>query len=244
MNPAFSYLVIALLLNISVCGFGQNACHLESVVIKNNGWELKGDLMLVTNKTNQPIVLMLNKANGDRKVYKALATRLAEKGISSLRMDLRGHGESINRGKFIPFDSINNSTLGMDSSYMDIIAVHNYLLTLKQIDKTRIGIVGASYSGEEMMIASRKFRMAKSYIALSPGSFSDESIVSVDSCLTPMLFIKSNDERSMQGFEADLFLKSKKAKLMIVAGKFHATDILEAFPEMNALLAAWLKSNL
>jgi hypothetical protein len=86
--------------------------------------------------------------------------------------------------------------------------------------------------------------MAKSYVALSPGSFSAESIANIDTGLTPMLFIKSNDERSMQGFEADVFLKSKNARVLIVSGKFHTTDILQTFPEINTLIADWFKSNL
>ena len=245
MKGIYSYLIMLAIIHSCFYGAAQRPKHRENLVtIMNNGWQLKGDLILVSGKSKSPVVLLFNKANGDRKVYKELAAQLANDGISSLRIDLRGHGESINKGKFIPFDSLNNLKLDLDNGYTDIIAAHKYLLTIKQIDSNRIGMVGASYSGEDMMVASRNFKMVKMYVALSPGSFSAASISTIDSCLTPFLFIKSNDERSMQGFEKELFLKSKKAKVMTVPGKIHATDILQTYPEMNGFIADWFKSQL
>ncbi len=244
MRRAYSYLLMAVIVNIHAPCFSQDLKQIESVVtIFNEGWQLKGDLILV-HSSNSPVVIMLNKANGDRKVYKDLAVELASKGISSFRLDLRGHGESTNKGRFIPFDSLNNSKLGLENGYTDIIAAHSYLLSLKRIDSNRIGVVGASYSGEEMMLASRNFKKAKTYVALSPGSFSAESISTIDSFFSPILFIKSSDERSMKGFETDIFSKSKKANIFVVSGKSHATDILVAYPEINTLIADWFKNHL
>ncbi len=243
MQKICKYLITGIIINISISTFAQTINYVENkIVIENQGWRLKGDLILVKSKIKFPIVLLLNKANGDRGVYGFLAKQLADIGISSLRIDLRGHGESINRGKFVPFDSLNNAKIVLDSGYTDIIAAYKYLTSLIEIDSNRIGIVGASYSGEDMMIAARKYKYAKCYIALSPGSFSDESLLVIDSCTTPILFIKSNEERSMQGFEKEVFLKSKRAEFLIVAGKNHATDILISYPETNMLIANWFKS--
>ena len=236
---------LVLLFNIYDKGAAQKIAYAEKKIIITNGdWQLKGNLLLVHNGKKSPIVLMLNKANGDRTVYENLSKQLAEKQISSLRIDLRGHGESINKGKFIPFDSANNSLLDMENTYTDIIEIQKYILSIPDIDTTKVGIVGASYSGEEMMIASRKFRYAKSYIALSPGSFSDESISCIDSLKTSMLFIKSYEERSMKEFENDLFSKAKNAKIIIVAGKAHATDLLITYPDLNAIIANWFVNHL
>lgn len=241
-----SYFVISLLFcGISISCFSQKVKYIEhEVAIVNDGWHLKGNLNLIQSKEKSPIVLLLNKANGDRKVYEFLASKLAERNISSLRIDLRGHGESTNKGKFIPFDSLNNINLNLENGYTDIIAVYKFLLTIKEVDSNRIGIVGASYSGEEMMIASRKFKYAKSYIALSPGSFSNESILNIDSIKTNTLFIKSYEEKSMQGFEVDVFSKSRKAQIFVVAGKIHATDILTIYPDINFLIVDWLANHL
>jgi len=216
----------------------------KTVTIKNQGWELRGDLLLVKTKTNAPVVLMLNKANGNRKPYQMLAKLLAARNISSLRLDLRAEGESINKGKFIPFDSVNNKKIDLEETYTDIIAAEKYLLGIRSLDSQKFAIVGASYSGEEMMIASRKFRAAECYIALSPGSFSNESIMKIDSSKANILFLKSMDEKSMQGFEKIVFSATKRAQVLIVPGAMHATDILDSYPDISLFLADWLHSHL
>ena len=243
MNSSIQTIVFFLL--IAVSAYTQKTNYSEKgVIIQNDGWELKGDLTLVQSNTKTPIVLMLNKANGNRGAYELLANLLAENNISSLRLDLRGHGESINKGKFVPFDSVNNSKINLDGTYTDIIAAHKYLLSIKQVDTNKIGIIGASYSGENMLVSARKFKRAKCYLALSPGSFSNESIDSIDSYGTSVLFIKSIEEKSMQGFEEKLFANSKKAQVLIVPGKSHATDILLAYPEISEMIADWLHRHL
>ncbi len=245
MKYLFYFILSVLIFDTSIsCSAQKVKYNDEEVTIVNDGWQLKGNLILMQSKEKFPIVLLLNKANGDRKAYEFLAGKLAQRNISSLRIDLRGHGESTNKGRFIPFDSLNNINLNLENGYTDIIAVYKYLLSLAEIDSNRIGIVGASYSGEQMMIASRKFKYAKSYIVLSPGSFSDESILEIDSIKTNTLFIKSYEEKSMQGFEADVFAKSRKAQIYVVAGKIHATDILLAYPNVNFLIADWLANYL
>jgi dienelactone hydrolase len=235
LKPLLCLLALLALCNLSLAQ-KQHFTERE-ISIYNEGWNLKGDLLKAKSKS--PIVVLLNKANGNRQVYKQLAQLLKQKGIASLRIDLRGHGESINLGKFIPFDSANNSKIHLENTYSDIIAIHTFLLTL-EIDANKIAFIGASYSAEAMMEAARYFKTAFAYVALSPGSFSSASISSLDSLKTPMLFIKSMDEKSMQGFENDVYAKSSKAKFFIVAGKNHATDILINYPEVAELICDWL----
>ena len=75
------------------------------VVLASDGWRLVGDLLLPTMEHPAPAVLMLNKADGTRAAYEGLARLLAERGIASLRIDLRAHGESTNLGRFVPGDA-------------------------------------------------------------------------------------------------------------------------------------------
>ena len=69
------------------------------VVIESRGWQLIGDLCIPGSEKRCPAVLLLNKAAGDRTVYDELARQLAARGIASLRLDLPGHGESVNLGR-------------------------------------------------------------------------------------------------------------------------------------------------
>jgi dienelactone hydrolase len=217
----------------------------QTITLENDGWKIVGDLLIPKSESPVPAVILLNKANGDRKVYENLAKHLAEKGIASFRVDLRAHGESINKGKFgPPFDEKMRSLLvGSDR---DVTNAFNYLKAKPEIDAKRIGFVGGSYSGEQMVVAARNSgEYGKAYVALSPGSFSDESIESIDEKQIPFFFIKSVVELP---FFKELFLaireKSKTAQILEVSGDKHATEILEEHPELVEIIAVWFKAKL
>ena len=88
-------LISCLLLSCQAADKQENQIKEVRVVIENQGWKLVGDLCLPPSEKSLPVVLMLNKADGDRTVYKGLAEQLAERGFASLRLDLRGHGEIV-----------------------------------------------------------------------------------------------------------------------------------------------------
>jgi dienelactone hydrolase len=216
----------------------------KRVVIDSNGWRIVGDLLMPKSKRPVPAVILLNKAAGDRGAYERLARHLAESGIASLRVDLRGHGESINKGKFVPGSQDALSLIG--GSDEDVTAAFRYLKTVAGIDTQKIGFVGASYSGEEMAVSARKYGYGKAYVALSPGSFSEESMDLIDRSGVPWLFVKSTEERarSLKDFSLLLRQKSRTAQIMEVVGTEHATDILSAHLELAEMIAIWFKYHL
>jgi dienelactone hydrolase len=186
-----------------------------------------------------PVVLMLNKAMGDRTVYKELADALFEKGIASLRLDLPGHGESVNLGKFVPGKE-ERSPMIWDAE-KGIIAAHQYLKNSRELDSNKICIIGASYSGEEMAEAGRVKGYAKAYVAFSPGSFTDKSIHDIDSSRVSWLFVVSNNERYLKGVTASVQVSSRTAELMIMPGAAHASDILINNPGLVMRIAIWIE---
>ena len=185
----------------------------KRIKLNSDGWEIVGDLRIPKSKKPVPAVILLNKIYDNRRVYEGLAEQLEKRGIASFRVDLRAHGESINKGKFgPPFDAKMHSLLvGTDK---DITVVSKYLRAHPKIDAERIGFVGASYSGEHMAESARKGKYGKAYVALSPGDFSDKSIEAIDQSKIPWFFIRSVNERA---FFNELFTairqKSKTARI-------------------------------
>lgn len=211
------------------------------IVIDSRGWQLVGDLRLPRSEAPLPAVLMLNKAAGDRTVYTELADHLAARGIASLRLDLPGHGESTNLGRFIPgeTDSLARESMIWQSD-IDVTAAHEYLKAHARIDANSIGMIGGSYSGEEVAEAGRARGYAQAYVVLSPGSFSEASVRGIDSSGVAWLYIVSKKGRFLQEITASVQAESETVEMVIVPGAEHATNILHAHRGIAERIAVWL----
>jgi len=217
----------------------------ERVVVKSDGWELVGDLRIPVGNATGAAVLMLNKAAGSRDSYVALSEELAKRGIASLRLDLRAHGESTNLGKFEPETATDEDRETIIwNAEVDVVAAHRYLQSHAAIDADRIAIVGASYSGEEMAEAGRNTSYAAAYVALSPGSFSPESIEAMDESGASWLFIVSKYERYLSEIVANVHEKTRTVEILYLPGEQHATRILDHRPDMAERITVWLEDAL
>jgi dienelactone hydrolase len=208
------------------------------VVIESEGWHLVGDLALPEDGARGPAVLLLNQAAGNRTAYTELARVLAARGVASLRLDLRGHGESTNLGHFNPGEHARDPMIW--DAEQDVLAAHDYLAEHTQVAEGRIAVLGASYSGEEMAEAGREEGYAAAYVALSPGSFSAASITGIDASGVPWLFIASREERFLQEITAAVQVESTTAEVVLLPGVAHASDLLDAHPELAERIADWL----
>jgi len=195
----------------------------STVIVESDGWRLAGNLRLPED-TGEPVpaVVLLHGAARNREAYSELALQLASRGIASLRLDLRAHGESTNRGRFAPGEE--GALALLEGTPRDVVAAHRYFETLGRIDAARIAFVGASYSGEAMAEAGRIHRKGRAYVALSPGSLSDESIAEIDPSGIPWLYVRSRDEiRVTEVTEA--VQRNSHAEIWIVPGSGHGSDL-------------------
>lgn len=218
---------------------GQVASEPSSrVEISNEGWVLAGDFRLPSGAPPYPAVLMLNQAAGSRGAYANLAALLAQRGIATLSLDLRGHGESTNLGRFIPGESPRDPLIW--DAEADIVAAQKYLASDVRIDGESLGVVGASYSGEEAAEAGLLHGYATAYVLLSPGSLSERSIQAIDTSDVPWLFISARDDRFLTQVTSDVQTKATSAKVIIIPGSDHATDMLVDRADLVERIANWL----
>ena len=136
--------LLSLFLLCHACLFQQAAAQASDaeetrIVVESGGWELVGDLRLPVSDVPVPAVLMFNQAAGNRAVYADLARHLADRGIASLRLDLRGHGESTNLGRFVPGQHRRDPLIW--DAEVDVRAAHRYLATQANIDGDRVGLM-------------------------------------------------------------------------------------------------------
>ena len=184
----------------------------------------------------------MNQAAGDRLPYAELARHLSDRGIGSLRIDLRGHGESVNQGRFIPGRSRRDSMIW--DAEVDVAAALEFMRSHPGVNGASIGLIGASYSGEEAAEAARNGYAASVYVFLSPGSFSDESVWSVDSLDVPWLFVSARDDRHLADISAAVAQHGQNAEITLLPGSSHATDLLAEYPDLPERIAVWLAERL
>lgn len=207
-----------------------------------DGWILNGDLLVPSANRPRPAVLLLHGAAKTRARHDVTARELAARGIASLRLDLRAHGTSTNKGMFQqPWDDHLHL---LDGTERDIVAALEMLAADPRIDAGRIGVVSASYSGEFAAKAAAISDIDKAHASLAPGSFSEESIRAIDPSGKAWFFIRA--EREFDFFD-EIFAsiaENSKAEVLVLPGDAHADGLLQAHPPLARRLAAWFESKL
>jgi pimeloyl-ACP methyl ester carboxylesterase len=234
-------LVMIVLVPKSLSAQADPGSETDRVVIENESWRLVGDLRLPASSFPVPIVLLLNEAAGDRRSYAGLAEQLASRGVASLRLDLRGHGESTNLGRFEPGASPRDPLIWDAES--DVAAAYRYLVALDMIDPSRIGVVGASYSGEEAAEAGRLIGHAALYVLLSPGSLSNTTIAAMEGSGVPWFFVSAQDDPFLRDITVSVRELAPSTELVTVPGVAHGTALLHDETLMERI-AEWITQTL
>lgn len=225
----------------------RQSFSVEAVQIESDGWRLVADWRAPLMSCNAPAVLLLHNAIGDRKQAASLAKALQNRGIASLSLVLRGHGESTNLGKFQePYSEYRHLNA---KAYRDIVAGLNWIATQRSRGIGKVGVVGASYSGEQTALAVREGAKADAYVMLSPGNFSERSVTMVSKAAAPWLFVRTEEE--VQGAKpfvdrvfAALQENAPDIEVLIYPGEGHAMTLLESRPEAISAIADWLSAKL
>ena len=224
------------------------------IEIDSEGWTLIGDLTAPATEPLTAFALLFHKAAGDRKPYVTMAEAMAAKGIASLRIDLRGHGDSINLGAFNPeigryLDEddpaiVRNFAL-IGAGDQDIVSIMRWLEKQPRFAELPLIVVGSSYTGEEMVEAAAATQFADIYVALSPGSFSDESIAAIDPSDVPWLFVRAEVELPFfPGLFSAIREGSESAEIWLLPGEGHATDLFDHNPQLHLRLIDWIAERL
>jgi dienelactone hydrolase len=250
MSNVRKSMIFALLLTAMMSAHGDDT----RIEIDSDGWTLIGDLTTPEAEPATAFALLLHKAAGDRKPYVTMAEAMAARGIASLRIDLRGHGDSINLGAFDPqigryFDEndpavVRNFAL-IRAADQDIVSIMRWLEKQPRFAELPLIVIGSSYTGEEMVEAAAQTQFADVYVALSPGSFSEESIAAIDPSDVPWLFVRAEVEMP---FFPDLFSAiregSDTAEIWLLPGEGHATDLFDHNPQLHLRLIDWITERL
>ncbi|HSC26524.1 MAG TPA: dienelactone hydrolase family protein [Vicinamibacterales bacterium] len=233
---------------IATTGTDDTASVDRTVVLNIDDWELHGAWRAPAGSCRHPAALLLHNAAGSRAEHQALAEALLGRGVASLALDLRGHGESINLGRFEP-PYPEHLHINADA-YRDIIGALRWLGENDNVDAGRLAVLGASYSGEAAAIAFREGARAQAYVMMSPGDFSDESIAMIDGSGAAWLFVRTGEEgqpstkAAIDEIHEGLSQHARTAESKVYPGTGHATRILTMNPESVTDIADWIAQRL
>ncbi len=212
------------------------------VEIQSGEWVIVGTLRVPEAAEPAPLVILCHTMwGGNRSQFDSLAQVLAAHGVASLRIDLRGHGESTNRGKLERPDINPAIVFG---AWPDVIAAHRYAESLEGVDPARIGFLGASYSGETVARAGREYTFGKAYVILASGLFSPESMVYMERSGVPWWHVVAEDDHTWAPTMTALVAQRGYAKVTTYPTGGHATELLSTQPELAGELARWFAETL
>lgn len=247
-------IVLATLLVNTAPGISAQTTADRPLSIESEGWTLRGDLEIPASQPTRAFAVLLHKAAGNRTAYSKMAATLAHSGIASLRIDLRGHGDSTNKGAFDPeisryFDRDDPAVVAnfelIRAGDKDIVAVMQWLEGQSDYADLPLIMMGSSYTGEEMAEAGAAVGYADIYVALAPGNFSEDSISAIDGSGAPWLFVRAEIELPFFPalFEA-IREGSETAEIWVLPGEGHATDLFDENPELPQQLLDWIDNHL
>jgi dienelactone hydrolase len=122
-----------------------------------------GVMLMATNfHGRRPVVIALHGTGGSKNNMLALCRKLASTGFIAVAIEGRYHGERIKSGKgtteyndaiFRAWQGSGEHPLYYDTVW-DVMRLVDYLLTRKDVDRSRIGLIGISKGGIETYLAA------------------------------------------------------------------------------------------
>lgn len=162
-------------------------------------------------------VILLHQYSNNKESYLILQDALLTAGISSIAIDFRGHGKS--EGKFLDFTDTD-----FQSMILDVKEAHKFL---KNKNKKRIGIIGASIGANTAINFCQNADEIKACIALSPGIIYHGIQTIRKKPKAKIMIIVSKDD--VYSYESSIELQQNlNAKLIEHPNKAHGVYLLNS----------------
>jgi dienelactone hydrolase len=191
-----------------------------------------------------PGVLLLHQCNRDRKVWNDLAVLLAASGIHVLTFDYRGYGESGgDRFRTLPRDKRDAMAQHWPG---DIDAAFQYLLNQPGVDKTRIGVGGASCGVDNAVQTARRHPDVKALMLLSGTTDEAGRAFLEASGALPVFIAASADDGDILPYMSWLvsFSHNERSALIAYKAAGHGADMFKVEPKLPQLISGFFGQTL
>ncbi len=174
-----------------------------------DGFTIHGTLtMPATGPRKHPVVILAHQFHNNRDGWAPLAERLQARGIATLALDLRGHGESADKAKVSDDFMASAKAVGFDKIPDDLAQAAQWVRHQKGIDGRRVGLAGSSIGAFSVLMAEGQIR-PQATLALSPAgemAFGDKALDLAKASLAKggatLIFASNGDKGAAANAEA------------------------------------------
>lgn len=230
-------------------GSSTPAPAVQTVTIDSpDGLNLVGTLF-ESSKPNSPALLLLHQWQSDRHSYDEFAKRMHAKEFTVLAIDGRGFGESTKKTDGTSV-SAGRTDAEVKAMLGDIDAAISFLKKQKNVDTTKIGIVGASYGSSLAIIYAADHPEMKSVVLLSPGlnyfgNMQTEPAIKKYGDRALLMIAAEDDKESADAVrELKKAGASEKYQTQVFANGGHGTGIFQAKVGLEESLENFLTASL
>lgn len=212
---------------------------------------LEADYYLGTEKNGG--VIVLHDCKNDRRRYKNVADNLAKQGLSTLLIDFRGYGNSVEEGysrEQIQKDSPDivsyQSSMALLTTYWqgDLLAAYQFLES-KLTENKDIAIVASGCSGAYAVALAEKI-LLKSMVLITPKmTYSDKekykNLIDI-----PSYFVTSSRDQESYQIAQELFSWNgdQRSKIQTFKGDRYSHQLVNQKKYLLEDIAHWIKSTM
>jgi alpha-beta hydrolase superfamily lysophospholipase len=201
-----------------------------------DGVALAGSWRPLVERPGAPAVLLVHDFSRDRRDWDSLAGAFAARGLATLAIDLRAHGESTKK---------NGAVLKISPRQMsdpagfprDVEAACAWLRT----KATKVGVVGLSLGGNLAVLATARGWAGAAVVISSNADRLEPLAGGKPAAARSTLFIASEQApQRAASAKALLAAAAEPRKLLLVPGAAHNLVLLEEHPEAMEAMLDWL----
>lgn len=218
----------------------------EEAASEEEGTAAKPKVKIKRAKVQYPLVILLHSLSSSRWEWKEYPRHLLNAGYAVLAIDMRGHGESVYKGKTLnvwrQFDDASWQKLADDPQvFLDHIAQQP---DFNMVNTHSVGIIGASLGANVgVNYASKHPQTVKALVLLSPGLeyHGIETFTPLTHYENPVYFLASSDDAYSADSVKRLYkfaLGKKKIKIFEDLG--HGVDMMAKNPDLGKDMRDWM----
>lgn len=249
-RSAFWYRILVISFAAALSGFltlPASAGSKKLVLTAADGYRISALLTVPGTIPETSGVVLIHMYRHGKESWAPLAGELAARGITSLAIDLRGHGES----RTAP-DGSDSSARVLDrdpeffnSMHLDAAAALNYLEEERGLPAQRTALAGASV-GCSIAIRTAIEHPVAGVVVMTPGRdyLGIPTMEHVEKWPgTPLLILTSEEEAGRGANDLYAVLKNRDAELMVFDQEgIHGTNMFGEVDGVERIIADWLSA--